>query len=305
VGGRERVGILIAAVRAAERVLPRWLLYALVWLPAAVRTAWEFRLGRGRVIPTMPLSTRTRTGTHRRLWASRIPLNAVKLLLFWPDRLRSSRWRSCLSTTGIDRFERARATGRPVILATLHFGPTTAALPLLRRDGLPVAALVMRDPAEGTRFRISLQQLANRVNGLDDVPALIAVADVERAVEFLRAGHVLVLSIDGPRGRHVWSTVDDHALCMSTAVCQMAAMRQAVIVPCLLTAGPLFRVTMHFGEPVPDALVFDYRRHPDACDHLHREFLPVLSEFPEQSYPVLTGALRGPVDSGVTVRPDA
>jgi lauroyl/myristoyl acyltransferase len=248
---------------------------------------------------------RTRAAQHRRTWAARVPLNAVKLLLLWPDRLRLPRWRSCLTTTGIERFERARATGRPVILATLHFGPTTAALPLLRREGLPAAALIVRDPATRAGFRTALQHVADRVNGLDGVPALIPVADLERAVEFLRVGHVLVLSVDGPRGRHVWSTVDDHALCLSTSVCQMAAMRQAVIVPCLLTAGPLFRVTMHFGEPVPDALVFDYRRHQAACDHLHREFLPVVRAFPEQSYPVLAGALRGPADPGVTVQPDA
>jgi len=82
-------------------------------------------------------------------------------------------------------------------------------------------------------------------------------------------------------------------------------MRQAVIVPCLWTAGPLFHVTMHFGEPVPDALVCDSRRHQAACDHLHREFLPVVRAFPEQSYPVLTAAVSGPADSGVTAPPDA
>jgi lauroyl/myristoyl acyltransferase len=305
VGGGQGVGILIAAVRAAERVLPRWLLYALVWPPAAVRTAWELRIGPDRVAVRMPQSMWTRTARHFRMWVSRVPLNAVKLLLLWPDRLRLPRWRSCLTTTGIERFERARATGRPVILATLHFGPTTAALPLLRRDGLRAAALVIRNPAERAPFRIALQQVADRVNGLNGVPALMAVADLERAVEFLSAGHVLVLSVDGPRGRHLWSTIDDHALSLSTAVCQMAAMRQAVIVPCLLTAGPLFRVTMHFGEPVPDALVVDYRRHQAACDHLHREFLPVVRACPEQCYPMLTAARRRPAASGVTARPDA
>jgi len=285
--------------------LPRWLLYVLVWPPAAVRTAWELRFGGGRVAVKMPQSRWTRAARYRRMWASRVPLNAVKLLLLWPDRLRLPRWRSCLATTGIERFEQVRATGRPVILATLHFGPTTAALPLLRRDGLPAAALVIRDPAERARFRTALQQVADGVNGLDGVPALISVADLERAVGFLNPGHVLVLSVDGPRGRHLWSTIDDHALCLSTAVCQMAAMRQAVIVPCLLTAGPLFRVTMHFGEPVPDALVVDYRRHQAACDHLHREFLPVVKAFPEQCYPVLTAARRSPADLGVTARLDA
>jgi hypothetical protein len=304
VADRERVGILIAGVRAAERVLPLWLLYALVWPPAAVRTAWELRFGRGGVA-TMPPSRWTRADLRRRTWMSRVPLNAVKILLLWPDRFRLPRWRSRMTTTGIGRFERARATGRPVILATLHFGPTTAALPLLRRDGLRAAALIIRDPARRARFRFTLQQVADGVNGLEGVPALIPVADLDRAVEFLRAGHVLVLSVDGPRGRHLRSTVDDHRLSLSTAVCQMAAMRQAVIVPCLLTAGPLFRVTMHFGEPVPDALVFDYRRHQAACDHLHREFLPVLRAFPEQCYPVLAAAIRGPAPSDVTVRPDA
>ena len=210
-----------------------------------------------------------------------------------------------MTTTGLERFERARATGRPVILATLHFGPTTAVLPLLRRDGLPAAALIIRDPAERARFRTTLQQIADGVNGLDGVPALIPVADLEQAVDFLRGGHVLVVSVDGPRGRHLRSTVDDDTLSLSTAACQMAAMRQAVIVPCLLTAGPRFRVTMHFGEPVPDALVVDYRRHQAACDHLHREFLPVVRAFPEQCYPVLAAALRGPTRADATVRPDA
>jgi lauroyl/myristoyl acyltransferase len=210
-----------------------------------------------------------------------------------------------MTTTGIEGFEQARASGRPVILATLHFGPTTAALPLLRRDGLPAAALIIRGPGERARFRIALQRVADGVNGLDNVPALIPAADPEQAVDFLRAGHLLVVSVDGPRGRHLSSTADDHTLSLSTAACQLAAMCRAVIVPCLLTARPFFRVTMHFGEPVPDALVFDYRRHQAACDHLHREFWPVVRAFPEQCYPVLTAALRGPATSDVTVRPGA
>jgi hypothetical protein len=296
VTGRRRVGVLIAGVRAAERLLPVWLLYALVWPPAAARTAWELRFGFGGILTTMPRSMRTRDNRRWRTWRLRVPLNAVKLLLFWPDRFRLPRWRSRATCTGIERFERARATGRPIILATLHFGPTTAALPLLRRDGLPVAALLIRNPARAWRFRNALQQIADDANGLAGVPARIGVADLERAVEFLRAGHVLVLSVDGPRGRHVCSTVDGHTLSLSVAVCQLAAMCQAVIVPCLLTAAPLFRVSMHFGEPVPDALVFDYRQHPAACDHLHREFLPVVSSFPEQCYPVLADALREPHD---------
>jgi len=200
VGNRERVGILVAGVRAAERVLPRWLLYALVWPPAAVRPAWELRFGRGGLMATRSPPIRTRAAQCRRTWASRVPLNAVKLLLFWPDRLRLPRWRSCLTTTGLERFESARATGRPVILATLHFGPTTAALPLLRREGRPAAALIIRDPATRARFRIALQRVADRANGLDGVPALIAVAHVEQAIEFLRAGHVLVSRSTVPAG---------------------------------------------------------------------------------------------------------
>lgn len=274
--------------------MPVWLLYTLVWPPAAARTAWELRFGFGGIVTTLPRSMWTGANWRWRTWRSRVPLNAVKLLLFWPDRFRLPRWRFRATSTGIERFERARATGRPVILATLHFGPTTAALPLLRRDGLPVAALLVRDPARAWRFRNALQQIADDVSGLGGVPARIGVADLERAVEFLRAGHLLVLSVDGPRGRHLWSTVDGHTLSLSAAVCQLAAMCQAVILPYLLTAAPSFRVTMHFGEPVPDALVFDYRRHQAACDHLHREFLPVVRTFPEQCYPVLANALREP-----------
>jgi lauroyl/myristoyl acyltransferase len=270
-----RVGILIAGVRAAERVLPLWLLYALVWPAAALRAAWEFRFSR------------------RRMWLSRIPLNAVKLTLLWPDRLRQPRWRGRVNTVGVDRFERARATGRPVILATLHFGPATAVLPLLRRDRLPVAAITLRDPDDRRAFRKTLQQLADRMNDLEGVPAVIGVADVERAVDFLGAGNVLVLAVDGPRGRRLHTRIGHHTLSLSAAVCQMAAMRHAIIVPCLLTAAPVFRVTMHFGQPVPDALVCDYRRHQAACEHLHREFLPIVSAFPAQCYPVLAAVLGG------------
>lgn len=168
--GRRRVGILIAGVRAAERALPVWLLYALVWPPAAARTAWELRFGFGGIVTTLPRSMWTGANWRWRTWRSRVPLNAV------------------------------------------------------------------------------------------------------------------------------WSTVDGHTLRLSAAVCQLAAMCQAVIVPYLLTAAPSFRVTMHFGEPVPDALVFDYRCHQAACDHLHREFLPVVRTFPEQCYPVLANALREPAD---------
>ena len=48
----------------------------------------------------------------------------------------------------------------------------------------------------------------------------------------------------------------------------------------------------HFGEPVPRELVADPEQHRAACEHLLRELLAVVRQYPGQSHSVLISNLE-------------
>ncbi len=71
---------------------------------------------------------------------------------------------------------------------------------------------------------------------------------------------------------------------MTTGPLRLATATGALVMPCLITAGPRMSFTVHLGEPVPDALVDDAENHRAACAHLLREFLAVVGQHPGQSH---------------------
>jgi hypothetical protein len=146
--GMER--IILVPLRLMERIIPPLLLGRLLWPMAALWSLWElfhsrptFRLFR-RLPPALRPAWRSCLWPTR-VWRRRCWLNLSKLLSVWPDRLQEPRWRNRCRVNGIERFEKLYSAGRPVVLASLHFGPVYVLYLWLRARGLPAAALVGRN----------------------------------------------------------------------------------------------------------------------------------------------------------------
>ena len=140
--------ILVACrcMRAIERLLPVGALWIMCWPMAAIRAACQMMAGAPTIshFDWIPASLRPRTdrfGAVAQLWRERTRLILVRLMCLWPDRLTLGRWKDRCRCVGLERLERNHAVGRPVILATLHFGPIILLVHWLRARGLPAAGL--------------------------------------------------------------------------------------------------------------------------------------------------------------------
>jgi lauroyl/myristoyl acyltransferase len=263
-------GILCGAARLAERSLPLFLLWILLWPAAAVLAARD-----GRRFSGLSPSLRRRIGRQR------VPLNMAKFLMLWPDRLRRPRWQRRCRYTGLEEVERLRARNQPLILVGLHYGLFRLLYHWLRARGWEVAALV-GGLSVRPRYRWRLDRLLNRANGLADVPHFFAPDRLWDLLDFLRPNRVLLIAIDGEYGARLPIRGDGYCLRLAPGVFRLAALAHAAVVPCLATATPRFGLSIHFGKPVPSPLIVDRSRRAAACAFALEECYPVVQAHPEQ-----------------------
>ena len=285
--------ILLACrcIRALERVLPVRVVVLLCWPPAAFQAACQLTFATPSVrqfdrLKDVLQPSASRSAWVAYLWRERTRSNLARLLCLWPDRLRRGRWSDHCRCIGLERLERAHAQGRPVALAFLHFGPLILLCHWLRVQGLPAAALRLQRSAERPAYWKYIDRLSAPGNGAD-WPSVFDRTELRRAHEHLRAGRILAIAVEGRRDRHLRVVRDGLTFDMATGILRLAAATGAVVIPCLLTAGPRMSFTVHLGEPVPDDLVADTDRHFAACHHLFREFLAVVGRHPGQSHAAL------------------
>jgi lauroyl/myristoyl acyltransferase len=201
---------------------------------------------------------------------------------------------------GLERLESAHAEGRPVALAFLHFGPLILLCHWLRAHGLPAAAMRYGPSAQRPLYWRYIDRLS-APGGRSDWPAVFDRTELRRAYEHLRAGRILAMAAEGRHDRHLRLVGEEFTFDMATGVIRLAAATGAVVIPCLLTAGPRMSFTVRLGEAVPDELVVDPDRHCDACDHLLREFLAVVGRYPGQAHVRLLEGLRPAARGGHSV----
>jgi lauroyl/myristoyl acyltransferase len=275
--------VIIRCLRALELFLPIDLLRMLLWPAAALNTAWEL-LGPERgarqfaqLPPSMRLPLPPATWA-RRLWLGRIEFNMTRYLWIIPDRLQLARWRRRCRCSGLERFEQICAAGRPVIVASVHFGPLVAMHYWLRSRGLEVAILA------GTPLTCEdyIYGLTDRVTGLAGIPHALDVRQLKSVYQFLQPSRVLLIALDGRFGQPWRVPADDFCFLMAPGVVRFAARTNAVVIPCQVSADRPLGMTIYFGQPIPEAMVADRTQHPAACASLLRSFLPLLRAQPEQ-----------------------
>jgi hypothetical protein len=216
----------------------------------------------------------------------------------------------------LERLESLLAEGRPVILATLHYGDLTMLYHWLRSRGIGAAFLAAPRRKEEPEFRRSLDGLADRVNGLEGVPHLVYLDQLWDAQDFLGPrGRVLAIAVEGDTKRDVAVSGPGYTLHVSPGALRLAAIVGAVVIPCLISSPGCMRSTIRFGLPVADDDVADRDRHPIACEHIVRELMPwiltkpeecgqgLLSAFDPQSSPAAKASSRSGRRESTAVKP--
>ena len=291
-------------IRMAGYLLPRSVLWLVLFPVAAIKALWElaYAMPTVRHFNRLPVSLRPSVGRGMwlwRLWSRRAQLNLTKLLYLWPDRLQKSRWQSLCRYDGIERFESIRAESRPVILAVLHFGPLTVLVHWLRACGVPAAALADKDLGGRSMYRRYVNRLSDRANGLAGVPLLIRTDQHRDAIQFLTDGRVLIVTMDGESRHRVKVREGDFSFDAAPGAFQLAEMSNAVVIPCLISAEPRFEFTIHFGRPIPPTDLVDRRSQHSACQQALRDLLPVIQDRPELcSYELLYRLYRRDPEAG-------
>ncbi len=272
---------VILGLRALESSLPPWCLLALVWPVAALLTTWELVLlgPTVRDFDRLPPSLRpagSRLGWIWRLWCQRINFRLTKLLILWPDRLETDRWRPRFRSTGFEQLERLVAEGRPVVLTLMHFGPHALLRYWLRARGVAVGALVGKQLALRPVYRDYLDGLSDGASGLGNTPHLFDLGQLRQAVRFLQSQGLLMVALDAAQGRDVWVEGDDYALRLRTGAIRLATAANAILVPCFAFSHRAFGMTLHLGLPVSAE-----GNTQEICANLMHQFIPVLRAHPE------------------------
>jgi hypothetical protein len=294
--------LVIEWLRFAEFCLPIPILVLLLFPAAAVMAIYELLMGKGhstfrqlrQLSETARLSgTQWRRFSLRRVWAGRLAMCMTRFLRYWPEKLREPRWSRRCQFIGLERLEAILAERRPVVLATLHYGNLTELYHWIRSRGIGVAFLASRDLGSLPAYRNQLDLLADRANGLEGVPRLIGIdlLHLWEARDFLALpNRVLAVAMEGYTKRPIMVRGPGYTLRMAPGALHLAAMAQAVVIPCLISARKYLSSTIRFGEPLPDDVVACRDRHPLGYEHILRELGPWITTQPEQSAPLLIGA---------------
>jgi lauroyl/myristoyl acyltransferase len=188
---------------------------------------------------------------------------------------------------------------RPVILLSLHFGPPFLLTTLLRAQGLPAAIVAFSGMTSSTAYRRWFEKGPDRAAGLENVSRIIETGCIGEMYDHLAANRILIIDIDAGGGRHLATPhADGCGFIMSTGALKLAALTNAIVLPCLVTSAPFFGWTIHLGEPIPAISSGDEEQRMAACKHVLREFLPVLRNAPEEcSSHLLERLVMSPIEA--------
>jgi len=154
--------------------------------------------------------------------------------------------------------------------------------------------MVARELDRADGYHGYLNDLSDQANGLTGVARFFSIAQFWEVRDFLSApGRMLLVPIDGyPGKRPVAVAGGDYELNVGAGVFVLAAATNAVVIPISATATPTLATHVRFLAPVPDEHLADRKRHPAACEHVVRHFVPLIQAAPEQCAPQFLWSLR-------------
>lgn len=290
--------VIFRIVRPITRPLPPGIFRGLAWPGVAAYALLELmRLGTPVAeydrLPDALRPPRSLLPWWLRIWRDRARVAMARLVGFWPE------WFSTSRRGGIFRLEgpedSLRLLGdrsRPLVLVSLHFGPTKLLYQGLRSLGLPVAALTWEEESRMPPHIREILRICDRQAGLEAVPHFFAPGHSYEVVEFLRENRALLVLMSGGGGRHLEVSDGGMTLSLSAGALKLASLVEAGVVPCLIRMGPGGRMILTLGPPLPGADVCNPRRHRAACEQLLRFARPILRASPGQIDSWLLKCLR-------------
>ena len=273
-----RGSLYFSCLRLAERHLPLPTFCALMNSFAFARATFNTAFKKPR--PSAPVPECLKVNWTRRMereFRQRGYMNHQ--LQYFPDRLAGPRWRGRCPIGGREHLLKVRAAGRPAVLAFAHFGPIHFMRAWLRADGIPSAALVAGKAADHPE----LNRLTDGLIRFPEIPTTFYMDQLKSASEFLSAGNLLFVAIDGPASKELdVPFCDGWTFRMAAGPIRLAARHGAELIPCsIIDEGP-WRCRIEVGRPVPKEFLADESRWPQAGKYLLDELIPHLYAHPEQ-----------------------
>ncbi|MBX3733950.1 MAG: hypothetical protein KF791_15345 [Verrucomicrobiae bacterium] len=280
--------IAYRGLRGLERLLPPAPLRGLLWpFVAAAAFILALRIPRTNAARIAPL---LRPGCPERPWQWRRLVGNLyfRMATFWPDRLRSHRWRDRMRIEGLEPILKARDGGTPVVFATLHLNTLSLMRYLLRAHGIPAATLITNPSRNGLiRLRDEDQ---DRVTHLGGIPHTFHTDDLRQAVAFLKSGKCLMVACDLGSPRSLRLATRQGTLTVALGAFRLAQATGALLIPALTLQEDPWRFVTHIAPPValPGNPETDEAFRP-AAEQWIRELLPHLERFPSQYDPLNKG----------------
>lgn len=263
------------AVRAVDAALPAPLATIVLWpfvLVAACARCIIRRPGLARWRAHMA-TTLNVTITDRAEFVEELRFAWAGVAWMCRDRLAQPRWSRRFRVDDPAGALAAQLRRGPVVVPSLHFGPSRLLSWVLASKGYPAGVAVHNADTISKRFKT--------VPGYTR-PRNIAAGDPRALLSFLRTGGVLVIAVDFPRGRRVAVHEDGVHARVCTGAVRLAADTGAAILPGVIRAEGMRRYVVDILPPVPTPPRAERGGETPACAGVMRALLPVVRAAPEQ-----------------------
>ena len=195
-------------------------------------------------------------GVTELLWV-RLQLNINRAMTFSGGQIRKSKWQGRIEYHGLDKLLNCVNSGRPVLLASLHYGSPRDASIIIRSQGVRLSSLAYSPltPLEQKSWNTRVE-----LWGLQSVPYIFLPTDMWEIRDFLcEPSNALLMLIETMNTqRHVTVPFLGGQIRAGKGIIKFAEMTDAVVIPVACTSTGFLRWRLFFGN----GMVYD----GDVCE---------------------------------------